>query len=172
MKRKRNTARVLVVSDDEKSALGVLHHGDPERIGLPGGGLRSGEMPREAAERELYEETGLRAARMRLVAFLRDASGSFSAVFYAEGVSGRLRDSKEGPVVWAPLKVFESGKHGAYYRKLFHHIATREERVAKGMTDEQFQAALDIVSGKTKTGEETQAALDVYHGKVHSVRHG
>ncbi len=64
MPQDRRAARVLLV--DDESRLLLLHGSDPstpERGAwwiTPGGGLEPGEVPAEAAARELVEETGLR----------------------------------------------------------------------------------------------------------------
>jgi 8-oxo-dGTP pyrophosphatase MutT (NUDIX family) len=60
----RRAGRVLLL--DRAGRVLLLHGGDPARPGLhwwftPGGGLEAGETVAEAAARELFEETGLRA---------------------------------------------------------------------------------------------------------------
>jgi 8-oxo-dGTP pyrophosphatase MutT (NUDIX family) len=60
----RRAGRVLLL--DRAGRVLLLHGGDPARPGThwwftPGGGLESGETVAEAAVRELFEETGLRA---------------------------------------------------------------------------------------------------------------
>jgi 8-oxo-dGTP pyrophosphatase MutT (NUDIX family) len=63
--RRRATARVLVFDESDALLLyltyGVSHDVPPRWI-TPGGGLEPGEDFRAAGERELFEETGLRAA--------------------------------------------------------------------------------------------------------------
>jgi 8-oxo-dGTP pyrophosphatase MutT (NUDIX family) len=52
-------ARLIVLSEDGKELLLVKSWGAQPYWGLPGGGLKRGESPADAARRELYEETGL-----------------------------------------------------------------------------------------------------------------
>ena len=56
----RERATVAVVKDGR--AL-VVRQSDPKFM-MPGGGVEPGESPREAAVRELWEETGLEAANV------------------------------------------------------------------------------------------------------------
>jgi 8-oxo-dGTP pyrophosphatase MutT (NUDIX family) len=66
----RETARVLLL-DPQKRVFLLKTHFDPE-VGLeprwitPGGGIDPGETPRQAAVRELLEETGLRVTEDQL----------------------------------------------------------------------------------------------------------
>ena len=66
----RETARVLLI-DPQKRVFLLKTHFDPE-VGLeprwitPGGGIDPGETPRQAAVRELFEETGLRVTEDQL----------------------------------------------------------------------------------------------------------
>jgi len=66
----RETARVLLI-DPQKRVFLLKTHFDPE-VGLeprwitPGGGIDPGETPRQAAVRELLEETGLRVTEDQL----------------------------------------------------------------------------------------------------------
>jgi len=73
----------------------ALAHADSGKWCLPGGGIDRTESPEEAARRELLEETGFRALRLR---FLVDAG--VARYFYAEIVEGRLRSSFEGRPAW------------------------------------------------------------------------
>lgn len=57
-------ANILVIC---KGRLLLERRWDCERWGLPGGGVKRGEAPRQCAVREMYEETGLRVAKQELI---------------------------------------------------------------------------------------------------------
>ena len=63
----RPAARVLLIDDKDRVLLirVTLPHRPEVRLWItPGGGIGSGETPRSAASRELYEETGMRAVNL------------------------------------------------------------------------------------------------------------
>jgi len=88
---------------------------------LPGGGMELYETPREAAERETFEETGLRVEAGRLLTVrtfsvtaeerIERSRGSvpllnLQLVFAAEALAGELRDEAAGSTdaaAWIPF---------------------------------------------------------------------
>lgn len=58
---------VAVVFNEHGHVLSVSRRHDENDLGLPGGKIEPGETPEAALERELFEETGLRATRTRIV---------------------------------------------------------------------------------------------------------
>lgn len=88
---------------------------------LPGGGMELYETPREAAERETFEETGLRVEAGRLLTVrtfsvtaeerIERSRGSvpllnLQLVFAAEALAGELRNEAAGSTdaaAWVPL---------------------------------------------------------------------
>jgi 8-oxo-dGTP pyrophosphatase MutT (NUDIX family) len=77
----RETARVLLV-DPQRRVFLLKTHFDPEvqlppRWITPGGGIDPGETPREAAVRELFEETGLRVTEDDLGEQIWQQSGTW-----------------------------------------------------------------------------------------------
>ncbi|UFU01580.1 NUDIX domain-containing protein [Ruania suaedae] len=83
----RRAARVVVLGEDGRVLLARGHDADrPERSWYftIGGGIEPGETPRQAAVRELAEETGLRVAPGDLVGPVLTRQASFD--FFAETV--------------------------------------------------------------------------------------
>ncbi|WP_280771603.1 NUDIX hydrolase [Salipaludibacillus daqingensis] len=90
----------IVVMNENKEIL-FQHRSDTEEWGLPGGAMEIGESLEETAERELFEETGLKA---KTLTFIRVLSGNdfyfkypngdevynVISVYLAEGISGKL----------------------------------------------------------------------------------
>lgn len=62
----------MIARDMGDRILLVRHTYGPEGWFLPGGGIAHGESPREAAIRELWEETGCRAEGVRELGELRE----------------------------------------------------------------------------------------------------
>ncbi len=58
--RLESAGAVVVAGHSARLRVAVLHRRSPDEWRLPKGKLRPGEGPREAAEREVKEETGLR----------------------------------------------------------------------------------------------------------------
>jgi len=86
--RERDAAFAVILSRAPRVLLVQKADG---RWGLPGGGIRRGESPREAVLRELQEETGLRASGAALVGKLRRAgSRAFVFVLTKRGLRGQL----------------------------------------------------------------------------------
>ncbi len=67
-------AVAAVIHDDEGRVLMLRHHAD-NKWSLPAGAIEPGESPREAAVREVFEETGLKASP-------RDLLGVFGGTAY------------------------------------------------------------------------------------------
>ena len=72
---------------------------------MPGGWVDANETPDEAINREILEETGLKAIRLRLADVIVRESGSVHLTYLAESVSGKIRGSVESTdVQYLPIK--------------------------------------------------------------------
>ena len=117
----------------------------PEKEACPGwwensgGGVQSGETPRQAMARELWEETGIRAKEQDFTLLLReDCRGGDHFDIYALSWEGaaeevRLQPGETDAARWAPLAEWEAaaGTQGtlcpawreAYKQELYRRIA-------------------------------------------------
>ena len=90
MRRTTGTARdgVSVIGRDiEGQVLVVRHSYGPEGWYFPGGGIKSGESPEDAARRELMEETGCEIMGLKLVGLVEEElSGATHKAHLFEGV--------------------------------------------------------------------------------------
>lgn len=99
----------------------------PGRYNAPGGHVERGETPLEAAQRELHEETGLRAERMRLRGLLiGDAVGALPGVMvfiYQADVQGQLHaHNAEGVPHWVARSGLEALPTLPDLPLIFHHV--------------------------------------------------
>ena len=116
-----------VVERDGAVLLARWIDSDPPRWTLPGGGLDHGEDPRDAAVREVEEETGYRVALRQLLtvesfrALVPRPEGpvdhqSICVIYPAEVVGGDLRPEVDGSTdtaAWIPLTQVPALTRGA-----------------------------------------------------------
>ncbi|MCP2014252.1 8-oxo-dGTP diphosphatase [Deinococcus sp. HSC-46F16] len=119
-----------VLAEDDQGRLLLLRHARTGQWVLPGGKLHPGESFGACAQRELHEETGLRAERLTPAALLQgpefryeDASGPWDSVgvlYRAQGVTGKLT-LPEGEITgarwWAAGEVDGADLLGLYTRR-------------------------------------------------------
>lgn len=121
----KQIARV-VVPDGRGRFLAILQGHKKRKVAFPGGHLEAGESPAEAAARELWEETGLRA--LRLVPLCQvQGDGRLTHVFEAVA-EGMPTSSREGTVVWRSVDEFLQGTYGEFSRAVFQCLAANYER--------------------------------------------
>ena len=96
------SACVVVEKEGKFLAIELPH----ERTTFPGGFMNWSEKPRQSAEREGYEETGLQLHATKLIGTYSHASSTITQMsnicfaYMAEVVGGELRKSAEGNPCW------------------------------------------------------------------------
>ena len=107
-----STVLVYVIQDDKVL---LLHRNKEPNLGLwvaPGGKIELHESPREAAFRELREETGLVADELTWRGLCTEVSPRpewqwMLFIYVASRVHGRLQeDPREGRLAWVDLDVY------------------------------------------------------------------
>lgn len=103
---------VAVVFNKEKTAVLLIKRRDVPMWALPGGGIDPGEKPEEAALREVFEETGLRAGIVRQVALYLPINRLAKVTCLYECVSeeetGLLKGPETTDVAFFPLDALPS----------------------------------------------------------------
>ena len=117
-------ACVLIVSKDGK-ILAVSRRDDPTMWGLPGGKVDPGETPAEAAERELFEETGLKVTGLKHVFTRPGDEGGYTTYTFTGQASGMINTNEEGLIRWVTPQVLmspETSPFASYNQLLFAKI--------------------------------------------------
>jgi 8-oxo-dGTP pyrophosphatase MutT (NUDIX family) len=120
----RKRAAILYIVNDEGNVLSVSRKDDPNKIGLPGGKVDPGEVPAQAAERELFEETGLTVSNLRRVFTHLDLGGFETSTFVGD-VEGTIGTDEIGTLTWVTHEMLldpEISPYWKYNERLFKHL--------------------------------------------------
>lgn len=86
--------RVIILNEENKMIMVKQHHEGKDIWMVPGGGIEDGESSFEAAEREVFEETGIKVKTDRLIWHVEEVSDRgqrFVNFFMAEIAGGSLK---------------------------------------------------------------------------------
>lgn len=86
--------RVIILNEENKMLMVKQHHEEKDIWMVPGGGIEDGESSFEAAEREVFEETGIKVKTDRLIWHVEEVSDRgqrFVNFFMAEIAGGSLK---------------------------------------------------------------------------------
>ena len=128
IKKKRITAYALIINGDKfllvQEAVGKIRG----LWGLPGGGVKKGELPRQAAEREAEEEVGYNIEIIGKVGTYNDKEKmSIRNVFSARVIGGELKTRKIElmDAQWFALEEVQEIKHKLRGEWVWEAINTR-----------------------------------------------
>lgn len=113
----------IVVIERDEFFLGIYCKTKGRGIIFPGGKSEENETPKQAAVRELKEETGLRISPCNLTFFFGAPDGYkyFCNAFLADlhDTTGPMLETEEGIPGWHPKEEFLQSKYAGYYECMF-----------------------------------------------------
>jgi 8-oxo-dGTP pyrophosphatase MutT (NUDIX family) len=153
------TVGILVFNEDNSKVLLVKHTKEAQNeegvYGLPAGKIELGESPKEAAVRELMEETGLIVSEETLEQFENNFFGSdiirtkgdilrhaHMKVFHATAFEGELKEDEKTIPEWVDLKTIEewaeedNGKEIGERKRLMPNISNAIQNYLESAKEE------------------------------------
>jgi len=111
---------VIYVTKGNK-VLAVSRGSDLSDLNMPGGRVESGEDPKDAAVRELWEETGLKADEIYPI-YTRVNKGYLVTAFRVPNFHGKLSPSDEGIPSWEDSETLKGGRFGEYFSDMLKSV--------------------------------------------------
>tara|TARA_B100000586_G_C19826275_1_gene308546 strand:- start:31 stop:405 length:375 start_codon:yes stop_codon:yes gene_type:complete len=102
---------ILLIDEKNKLFLSVSLKTDKTDFNLPGGKVEKGESFKQAAIREMKEETGLDILEKDLIIFQEDFVDGFHVITYlTTNYTNNIYTEEEGIVKWLPYIVLTKSK--------------------------------------------------------------